>query len=117
MFALLTLATILTYKAQDVPITIKTPSEAIIREIPPILASIGKCESQLQQFNPDGSVLHGKKHPADIGMFQINSAVWGVKAKELGFDLNTIEGNKDMALYIFNLKGTQPWYSSESCWA
>ena len=60
--------------------------------------------------------MRGKQHAADIGLFQINTVVWGKKAQELGYDLHTQEGNTRMARYLFENYGSVPWQSSAVCW-
>jgi len=91
--------------------------------VPAMLMRVGGCESAgsptatPRQFNPDGSVLRGKINPHDIGEFQINELFWGTQAVKLGFDIFTAEGNRDMALWIFENYGLRPWGWSRHCWA
>jgi hypothetical protein len=84
--------------------------------LPPVLHRIAQCESRGQHFTKDGSVVRGKQHAADLGLFQINTVVWGTKAQELGYDLHTPEGNTNMARYLFDNYGSVPWQSSAACW-
>ena len=91
----------------------KKESETILQDI---LIDIAKCESGNRQFNDDGSVLHGKINSQDIGKYQINLYYWGEKALELGYDLYSLKGNTDMALWIYKNYGTSPWNLSISCW-
>ena len=60
--------------------------------------------------------MRGTQHAADLGLFQINTVVWGKKAQELGYDLHTPEGNTRMARYRFDHYGSVPWQSSAACW-
>ena len=60
--------------------------------------------------------MRGTQHAADLGLFQINTVVWGKKAQELGYDLHTPEGNTRMARYLFDHYGSVPWQSSAACW-
>lgn len=99
--------------------------QPIIKEVPtlvevhptiPILDKIAKCESGGNQFDKNGKVIKGKANKADTGKYQINIKIWGAKAKELGLDLNTLEGNKAMATWIFFHKGSVPWVASSKCW-
>lgn len=91
-------------------------------ELPQELKRICSCEStgspngEPQQFKEDGSVLRGVINPQDIGACQINTKYWLAKAEELGFDIFTEEGNKQMALWIYNDLGNKPWFWSKSCW-
>ena len=84
--------------------------------LPPVLHRIAHCESRGQHFTQEGRVVRGKQHAADIGLFQINTVVWGTKAHELGYDLHTPEGNTRMARYLFDHYGSVPWQSSAACW-
>lgn len=99
--------------------------DPIIKEVPtlvevqpsiPILDKIAKCESGGNQFDKNGKVIKGKVNKADSGKYQINTNIWGKKAKELGFDLNTLQGNEAMAKWIFFHKGSVPWVNSSKCW-
>ena len=84
--------------------------------LPPVLHRIAQCESRGQHFTQEGKVVRGTQHPADLGLFQINTAVWGKQAQELGYDLHTPEGNTRMARYLFANHGSVPWQSSAACW-
>lgn len=102
----------------------KTVEVEKARKLPKILQVIADCESGEggkpgtgRQFNADGSLVQGRTTPADWGKFQINTKVWSEKAKELGYDLRTEEGNTAMALFIFETRGTRDWSASAKCWA
>ena len=77
---------------------------------------IAFCESSGKHFNEDGEVVRGKVNPYDIGKYQINVLYWGEKAKELGHDVFTEEGNEAMAMEMYREQGTKPWSSSKPCW-
>lgn len=78
--------------------------------------SAGDPESGPVHYGKDGDVLRGRIVWKDTGMCQINSYYWGEKAKELGLDIETEHGNIEMANYIYDTYGTQPWAASRSCW-
>jgi hypothetical protein len=88
----------------------------------PLLKHITSCESngdpnkEPREFNSSGTVLHGYPNPDDIGLGQINLPTWGAKAKELGFDLYTYQGNLDMTFWIYDHYGWKPWTYSRGCW-
>lgn len=86
-------------------------------EIPLILQRIAIAESGGKQFNSDGTVIMGIINPHDIGKYQINELYWRKKAKELGYDIYTLEGNTSMALWIYQNYGTAPWNWSKSKWS
>jgi hypothetical protein len=87
-----------------------------------LLKHITSCESwgdpnkEPRQFNASGTVLHGNPNPQDIGLGQINLPTWGAKAKELGFDLYTYDGNLAMSKWIFDHYDAKPWTYSKGCW-
>ena len=78
----------------------------------PLLVKICKAESGNRQFEKSGRVLRGRVNPSDIGFCQIHEPIWNDKARELGYDIYTEQGNKDMAIYIFLTEGESPWNSS-----
>jgi hypothetical protein len=84
--------------------------------LPPVLHRIAQCESRGQHWTKQGHVVRGQRNRHDIGLFQINTRVWGQKAQELGYDLYTPEGNTHMARYLFDHYGSVPWQSSAACW-
>ncbi|MBI3442925.1 MAG: hypothetical protein HY007_04100 [Candidatus Sungbacteria bacterium] len=85
-------------------------------EIPQVMQEIARCESDGKQFDEKGNVVRGEVHGADIGKYQINSAVWKEEAKKLRYDLMTEEGNEQFALELYRRFATLPWESSRSCW-
>lgn len=98
-------------------VSTSTSPTASIKSIPPILEKIAKCESGGTQFKADGTVVTGIVNPQDIGKFQINLKYHGERAKQLGIDLYTEEGNTLYALILYHEQGTTPWNWSKSCWS
>ena len=82
----------------------------------PILANIAGCESRFRQYDAKGKVLVGAVNKGDIGVMQINKYYHADKAKSLGYDINTPEGNMAYAKYLYEKEGTKPWDSSSACW-
>lgn len=82
----------------------------------PVLLAIAQCESSFRHYDTDGTVLRGKTNPADVGLMQINEKYHADKASELGFDLETPEGNMQYAKWLYEKEGVTPWISSSSCW-
>ncbi len=82
----------------------------------PVLVEIARCESQFRQFDVNGNVLKGTINKGDLGLMQINKYYHADKAKELGLNLRTIEGNLAYAKYLYQKEGVQPWISSSGCW-
>src|SRR5258708_3163813 len=58
----------------------------------PAMADIARCETGFRQYNPDGSALHDASGTY-VGIFQISERIHTAKAKSLGFDISTIDGN------------------------
>jgi hypothetical protein len=102
-----------------VPHVVQHTRVVIVKDdtLPPVMQRIAQCESRNQHFTKDGQVVRGKWNPHDMGLFQINTVVWGKKAEELGYDLRTQEGNEQMARYLFENYGSVPWQSSAKCWS
>lgn len=84
-------------------------------DLPRVLLDISWCESRDRQFNADGTVHRGEINPQDVGRWQINEHYWLEKSRELGFDIYTEEGNRAMALWIYNNQGVKPWSWSAGC--
>jgi hypothetical protein len=82
----------------------------------PILADIARCESSYRQVDENGKLLRGVVNKGDVGIMQINEYYHADKAKSLGLNLKTLEGNLAYAKYLFEQQGTQPWISSSKCW-
>lgn len=78
--------------------------------------SVGKKDGVPQQFNADGSVVHGRIDPDDRGLCQINRRYWGKKSEELGYNIETEDGNISMANWIYDHEGVEPWRWSKPCW-
>ncbi len=82
----------------------------------PIMIAIAGCESHDHQYNIDGSVYRGQINNKDVGVMQINEYYQGNTAQKLGFNLYTLQGNVAYAHYLYEKQGTQPWFSSSTCW-
>lgn len=80
------------------------------------MEKIAWCESRQRQFNIDGTVLRGAINSQDVGYFMINEYYWLDKSIELGYDIYTLKGNKEMAMWIYERQGTTPWNWSKPCW-
>ncbi len=82
----------------------------------PVLAEIARCESRFRQFDEKGQLLRGEAVSQDIGVMQINEYFHAKAAKDLGYDLKTIDGNLGYAQYLYGKEGTAPWKPSQNCW-
>lgn len=107
-------------------IEIKADAQEVqkLPELPKQLKRICSCEStgrpdlEPRQFDKNG-VLRGVVNKNDTGACQINLQPenWGLKVKELGFDVFTERGNYLMAIWIYEHYGSKPWNWSRGCWA
>jgi hypothetical protein len=98
------------------PVTLENYVREYFRETP-ILAEVARCESTFRQMDQKtGEALRGKVNKSDIGLMQVNEYYHGEKASELGFDLETVNGNLDYAKYLYDKEGTTPWNASKKCW-
>ncbi len=82
----------------------------------PILAEIARCESNFRQLGDNGLVLRGRVNKSDLGLMQVNEYYHGMRASELGFDLESVDGNLAYAKYLYDKEGTRPWNASSKCW-
>jgi len=101
-----------TANANSIPVEPLTVEEKIIQELGPEFIAIAKCESGIRQFNEDGSVLISAT--SDIGLFQVNQVHWDT-AKEMGIDINTVDGNIAYAKFLKEQNGTRDWFMSKHC--
>lgn len=101
--------------AQLATTTARSHIEATFGTSSPMVA-IAQCESTLRQFDAPNHVLRGHITPADVGLFQINYEYHGEKAKKMGINLYSLDGNIQYAEYLYTLNGTRDWEASKSCW-
>ena len=80
------------------------------------LRRVAFAESGFRQFDSNGDVLRGTLNEKDIGIFQVSETYWLEKSLELGYDIYTVNGNIEMAVWIYNNYGTQPWAWSKKGW-
>lgn len=92
----------------------------IVKDVstPAVLSRIAECESGNTHYGKTGQVLAmgNKNGSVDVGRFQINISIWGQKATELGYDLWDEKGNEEMARWIFENYGSEPWFLTAKCW-
>jgi hypothetical protein len=101
-----------------VPGALPTIEEQITTAFPdaPVMLRIARCESELHQFEDDGSVHRGEINPRDTGLFQINETYHLAQSRRLGMDIYTLAGNIAYARYLYDRNGTRDWNWSRSCW-
>lgn len=89
------------------------------QEIPEVMVRIAKCESGNKHFEKGQVLVRGNavsRSSVDVGRWQINNAIWGKKASEKGFDIFSEQGNEDMAMFLYETYGTEPWVHTKKCW-
>ncbi|MES2470664.1 MAG: hypothetical protein V4526_00290 [Patescibacteria group bacterium] len=94
-------------------------AESFVREAykdTPLLIEIARCESTFTHSTKEGKLLRGRVDDADVGVMQINERYHSERAKKMGIDLHTIEGNMAYAKYLYETQGAQPWSASSKCW-
>jgi hypothetical protein len=77
----------------------------------PVMIDIARCESKFRQFTDSGNVLRGGLSGGMVGIFQLFESIHTKTAKNLGFNLLTIEGNLGYARHLYTESGTTPWAS------
>lgn len=82
----------------------------------PALYQVAICESGLRQFDSSGEVLHGIKVPSDTGILQINAQYHEAEAESLGYDIDSLGGNIQFGIWLYNQEGLRPWNASKYCW-
>jgi hypothetical protein len=76
------------------------------------MVEIVGCESQYKFKQPQPKNKNGTY---DHGLFQINDS-WNNRAKKMGIDLDTIQGQFEFAKYLKEQNGLKDWNSSRHCW-
>lgn len=92
--------------------------EFVMPELKAICASesTGNWTNEPRHWDSNGKVLRGIVNPHDIGQCQINEDVWGEKARAMGLDIYSFNGNRKMANWIYESYGNSPWYLSKAMW-
>lgn len=94
--------------------TILSPSqiETKVREYfadVPVMIEIAQCESNFRQFTDSGKVFYGGAGGGMVGVFQFYESIHAGPAAQLGFDLDTLDGNIGYAKHVYEKQGTAPW--------
>jgi hypothetical protein len=82
----------------------------------PVLAEIARCESTYRHFDSNGEVLRGQANSRDVGVMQINERYHSARARALGIDIYSLEGNMKYARLLYKEQGSAPWKASAGCW-
>jgi hypothetical protein len=108
----------------DQPVIEKTLEQIIIDEASQagvdgrLAVKVAFCESTLRQFDKEtGEPLRGVHNPQDVGLFQINERFHLEASQKLGYDIYSLEGNIDYAVYLMKKDGLRHWKFSQPCWS
>jgi len=82
----------------------------------PIMVEIARCESGFHMYDEFGNPLYGGTGGM-VGVFQEAAAIHNDAAKDLGLNINTLEGNLAYARHLYENQGLAPWYASAKCWS
>ena len=82
----------------------------------PVMIEIARCESAFRQYTDGGNVLRGGASGGMVGIFQFFESIHAVPAKNLGFDITTLDGNLGYAKHVYTSEGTVPWNPAKACW-
>lgn len=99
---------------------VRVQTESAYRQIGQdlILDIIAECESGGKHFDEEGKLIENPSTSA-VGKYQIMASLHEERAKSLGFDIRTPEGNEGYARVLLAESGTQHWESdpeSKACW-
>lgn len=83
----------------------------------PVLAKVAYCESRFRQFDKNGKILRGIENRSDVGVMQVNEYYHLERAKKMGIDIYTLDGNLSYARDLYEREGARPWMASSPCWA
>lgn len=103
---------------EDCPLIDPATVEAEVRRYfadVPIMIEIAKCESTFRQFDEQGKPLKNPNSSA-TGVMQLMASYHREPAKNMGLDIDTLEGNLGYARVLFEQQGTTPWNASAYCW-
>lgn len=97
------------------PVEVEVKVRDYFKDVP-VMIEIARCESKFRQYTDSGNVLRGGASGGMIGIFQFFESVHTVPAKNLGFDLATVDGNLGYARHLYEAQGTTPWDPAKDCW-
>ena len=109
---------ITTYTSNTPPPTQKEREEAPVSSdsLPqPLFSAIALCESDNMHYNEDGTIVRSWANA--VGRYQIHVPAHLERAKSLGIDIFTPEGNEEYAILHYREEGTWQWRYSQHCWS
>lgn len=82
----------------------------------PVMVAVAKCESRFRHYDANGNVLKNRQGTSATGVLQIMASYHREAARDLGYDIDTLEGNLGYARHLYESNGTRDWEASRSCW-
>ncbi|MBM3272395.1 hypothetical protein FJY94_03935 [Candidatus Kaiserbacteria bacterium] len=82
----------------------------------PVMIEVARCESEFRHYHTDGTVRKNMQGSSATGVLQIMASIHRKTAANLGFDIDTPEGNMQYARHLYEKNGTWPWLASKYCW-
>jgi hypothetical protein len=82
----------------------------------PVMVAVAKCESRFRQYDTNGEALKNREGSSATGVLQIMASYHREIATNLGYDIDTLEGNLGYARHLYESNGTRDWEASRTCW-
>ena len=82
----------------------------------PVLIEIAECESTFRHWDPYTGKPLSNPNSSATGAMQLMASYHREPASNLGWDIDTLEGNLAYAEYLYDTEGVTPWDASRKCW-
>lgn len=82
----------------------------------PVLIEIAECESTFRHWDPYTGEPLSNPNSSATGAMQLMASYHREPASNLGWDIDTLEGNLAYAEYLYDTEGVTPWEASRHCW-
>ena len=82
----------------------------------PVLIEIAECESTFRHWDPETGEPLSNPNSSATGAMQLMASYHREPASNLGWDIDTLEGNLAYAEYLYDTEGVTPWDASRYCW-
>jgi len=82
----------------------------------PVLIEIAECESTFRHWDPYTGEPLSNPNSSATGAMQLMASYHREPASNLGWDIDTLEGNLAYAEYLYDTEGVTPWDASRKCW-
>jgi len=82
----------------------------------PLLIAIARCESTFRQWDPKTGEPLSNPGSSATGAMQLMASYHREPASNLGWDIDTLQGNLAYGEYLYDTEGVTPWEASRYCW-